>query len=136
VRWKVGIALCVVALLAAWWLRGHHHGSAASSTTASGSAATSSDGHAHRRGPQAPATLSGKVTRKADGGAITGATVAIARAELGAEILPSQAPTLVVTTSAAGTWSSPVVPGTYIVAATSPGLLPGSLPKLVVGEGQ
>ena len=102
-RWKVGIVLCVAALLAAWWLRGHHHGNSTSST-ATGSATTSSDAHAHHRGPQAPATLSGKVTRKADGGAIAGATVAIARAELGAEILPSQAPTLVVITSAAGTW--------------------------------
>jgi hypothetical protein len=54
-----------------------------------------------------------------------------------AMFIKSNAPTLVVTTDASGAWTAPVVPpGAYVVAATSPGFLPGSKQKLVVGAGE
>ncbi len=118
-----------------WWLRGHHGGSQRAATHAGSAETASGEAHA-RKGPQAPATLSGTVTRKPDGAPVPNATISIARAELGAEFLPSQAPTLVTQTNAQGQWTQPVAPGTYILAATAPGLLPEALPKLVVGEGQ
>lgn len=132
----LAVVIAVVAVvLIAWWLRGHHNGAASDSQRAGSASATSQEQHAHK-GPQAPATLSGKVTRKEGGAPVANATVSIARAELGAEFLPSQAPTLVTQTNAAGQWTQPIAPGTYILAATAPGLLPEALPKLVVGEGQ
>jgi hypothetical protein len=129
------VGVVAVVLVLVWWLRGHRH---AGGSTASGTGSASTSGHdsAAHRGPLAPAKLSGKVTRKPDGAPVAGATVSIARAEIGAEFLPSQAPTLIAQTDASGQWTQTIAPGTYLLAATAPGLLPAALPKLVVGEAE
>lgn len=135
-RRKVVAAVAVVLVVIVAWLW-HGHRRTSTTTATSGSGATGSTAHGRdTRAAQTPATLSGRVTNKAGGNPLAGATVSIAKAELGAMILPSQAPTLVVTTNASGTWSSAVAPGTYIVAATSPGFFPGRSEKLVVGAGE
>jgi protocatechuate 3,4-dioxygenase beta subunit len=135
VRRKVAVAVAIVVVaLIAWLWRSHHGAHGAATSKGSGATAETEHGREHRA-PQAPATLSGTVTKKT-GGAIAGATVSIARASLGAMLLPSQSPTLVVVASAAGTWTSPVPPGTYIVAATAPGFFPGQSERIVVGAGE
>lgn len=80
-----------------------------------------------------PASLSGRVTKRADGTAIAGAVVSIARAELVSQLLSANEPPLVAITDAQGTWTlTPVLPGTYFVAASAVGFLPSSRAKLVV----
>ncbi|MBV8761990.1 MAG: carboxypeptidase regulatory-like domain-containing protein, partial [Deltaproteobacteria bacterium] len=131
----IAVVAVVLVVIIAWWLRAHHRDTKQTAHDQDSAQQSSGDSHA-RKGPQAPATLSGRVTRKPDGAPVANATVSIARAELGAEFLPSQAPTLVTQTDASGQWRQPIAPGTYILAATAPGLLPEALPKLVVGEGE
>jgi protocatechuate 3,4-dioxygenase beta subunit len=138
VRRKVaaGIAVVVIALIAAWWWHGHH----ASRTDAQAAAASHAGDEASRasthRGPQAPATLSGTITSKAGGAPIAGAIVSIAKAELTSMMIPGQSPTLVATSSPAGTWTIAIPPGTYIVAATARGFFPGQTPRIVVIAGE
>ena len=131
----VAAAVVVVIALIAYFWRTH----AASNHSTSSANQTSPNDSEHGTGhlaPQAPATLSGTIKKKDGGAPIAGATVSIARASLGAMLLPSQSPTLVVVASAAGTWTSPVPPGTYIVAATAPGFFPGQTDRVVVGAGE
>ncbi len=89
------------------------------------------------RPPAKPATISGKVTRKADGSGVAGANVSLAWAELGEEFSSSKKPTIVITTEANGAWiAKDVPPGDYVIAATAKGLLPGEREKLTISSGE
>jgi protocatechuate 3,4-dioxygenase beta subunit len=146
-RRKLALALGVVVvavLLLLWWKgRGGSDGangpgpgsSAATSKTTEGSYAAK---HARDRAKLGPAKLSGRVIRKADGSPVAGATVSIATGDLVPKFLMAkESPTLVATTDANGAWKvDRVTPGAYRIAATAKGLLPGELPKLVVGAGE
>jgi hypothetical protein len=75
--------LVVIAVGLIWWLHGRSNHEPTKSTAAQKVGAT---GHAAKpRVPAKPATVSGHVTRKPDGGAIAGAVVSLAWAELGAD---------------------------------------------------
>ena len=136
----VGVVV-VVLLVVIWQLRGCSHHPATSSSESGSAAAHASGDHASSRGsgaraPLAPASLAGRVIRKADGGGVAGAYVSVARAELGALFLPDETPSIVVVTDATGAWSVPqIAPGTYTLGATASGLLPGSIGKLAVASG-
>ncbi|MEO7097176.1 MAG: carboxypeptidase regulatory-like domain-containing protein, partial [Polyangiales bacterium] len=59
------------------------------------------------------------------------------RSELDTMFGTTEAPTLTATTTAQGTWTATnVPPGRYSISATAKGLLPASLDKLVVAEGE
>jgi protocatechuate 3,4-dioxygenase beta subunit len=137
----------VVLALVAWWQHGTHGTKAgADRNTAHGNhAAASGDPH---HGPQALATLSGTVTNNASGAPIANATISIKKLDVTlsmnkvhltlelALFASVQSPTLVVTTSATGTWTSAVPPGTYIVAAAAPTFVPERTERIVVAAGE
>lgn len=131
----VGLVV-VVGVGLAWWLRGRSHDPAPAKTTA----AQTGRGKKRAAGPRAPAkpaTVSGRVTRKADGSGVAGAVVSLASAELGADFAASKAPTIVVTTDDAGAWTATeVAPGDYVIAATATGLLPAAREKLTLAAGE
>ena len=139
-RVAVGVVLIVV-LVVIWQLRGCSQHQATPSGAAGSAAQYAAGEHASSRGsgaraPQAPASLAGRVIRKADGGGVAGAYVSVARAELGALFLPDETPSIVVRTDATGAWSVPqIAPGMYTLGATAPGLLPGSIDKLAIASG-
>jgi hypothetical protein len=126
----------VIALLVAWKLRGSgpHDATHASAGGTSGSAAHISGTDSHH--PIAPASLSGRVTTKADGRPVAGAVVTIAHAEIDTEIVSSDDPATIVVTDASGAWTSDVKPGRYHVSATAQSLLPGVLENVVVGASE
>ncbi|HEY5925706.1 MAG TPA: carboxypeptidase regulatory-like domain-containing protein [Kofleriaceae bacterium] len=131
----VGVLL-VVALGLVWWLRSRDDDR---TTTKAGTAQTTGSGKraSGPRAPAKPATISGRVTKKADGSPIAGAVVSIAYAELGADISSVKKPTLLATTDDKGAWiAKDVPPGDYMLAATAKGMLPGSRDKLVVASGE
>lgn len=126
----IGVAL-VLLLVAVWWLFLRGGDAAPSGVIATGSAGAAT-GSAHTsRDPRVPATkvtLSGRVTRKADGTGVAGATVALnpkrslegmfARMR-GTDDLP------VATADKDGRWTlTDVAPGTYMLGATGTALLP------------
>jgi protocatechuate 3,4-dioxygenase beta subunit/membrane-associated protease RseP (regulator of RpoE activity) len=129
----VVLALAVVVALV-WRSRRHDDATHADATEQHATAAAT---HRGPRPPAAPATLSGRVTRKADGSPIAGAVVAIERIESQLSFgRSSEAAPEVVTTDASGMWTaSKVPPGDYVIAATARGFLPGSLPKLAIAAG-
>lgn len=135
------VVLVLVGLVAWWKLRGGSDGAPATGTASreSSSAGTggSSGSAAARSGPVVPASVSGRVTRRADGVGIAGARVALARAELGASIFDgASTPTIQTVTDAQGAWTaSDVPPGAYVVAAVAKGFIPGTRDKLLVGSG-
>lgn len=147
-RRKLALALGVVVvavLLLLWWkgrggTDGDAGGSGGSSAAATSKTAESGDAakRARDRAKLGPAKLSGRVIRKADGSPVAGATVSIATGDLVPKFLMAkESPTLVTTTDANGAWKvERVTPGPYRIAATAKGLLPGELPKLVVGPGE
>jgi hypothetical protein len=132
----------VVALLgigAAWKLgcSGGGSGTSSSSSGSGGAAGLHGSGRANTpRVPAAPASVAGRVTRKTDGAGVAGAVVALARAELGAMFLPNDTPTIVVITDAQGAWTVPqIAQGTYTIAATANGFLPGTIAKFPIAAG-
>ncbi|HVK86700.1 MAG TPA: carboxypeptidase regulatory-like domain-containing protein [Kofleriaceae bacterium] len=139
----LGVVLVIVALLV-WWKSGGgddpagSNGGAAPTTsakTAEGTRATS----IKDRKKLAPAKISGRVTRKADGSGVPGAVVSLAAGELLPKFISAQdTPTRIAVTDATGAWKlDAVIPGTYSLGATAKGLLPGELQdKLVVGAGE
>ncbi|MDX2086246.1 MAG: carboxypeptidase regulatory-like domain-containing protein [Kofleriaceae bacterium] len=140
----VFVGLVVVVLLL-WWWKGRggdtHEGGRARDTAAAGSKLTEGGAAAQRareRAKLGPAKLAGRVTRKADGSPVAGATVAIAAGDpVPKFLMAKESPTLVTTTDANGAWKvERVTPGAYRIAATAKGLLPGQLPKLVVAAGE
>ncbi len=136
----LGVLVLVIALALFWKLRGKAGGDAAGELAGSAAHGGTAGGATHAKGaraPAAPASLSGKVTRKADGSGVDGAVVSLARSELDTMFGTTEAPTLTATTNAQGTWTATnVPPGRYTIAATARGLLPASLDKLVVAEGE
>ena len=137
----IGVVVIVVgALLIVWRCHGGDSTGGASGSGSGGAGdwvGGSSVARGGKRLPSVPASLAGRVTRKADGGGIANAVVSIARGELGAEVIPTETPTIVVVTGADGGWRAPVVPpGTYVVAATAVGFLPASHDKLALASGE
>jgi protocatechuate 3,4-dioxygenase beta subunit len=83
-----------------------------------------------------PASLSGRVVDKKDQRGIAGAVVSISRAELISQILQTNEASLVITTDAQGAFTlSPVLPGTYFLAASANGYVPGVRARLIVDSG-
>ena len=138
-RIVVAVVVVLALVLVLWKLRSSDP--SAPDSESSGDSAASSNGStgARRTGsltPAAPASVSGRVTRKADGAPIAGAIVSISRAEMGAMFAPDDQPTAVATTDASGAWTiSPVAPGAYEVAATATGFVPGVRDKLAIAAG-
>lgn len=136
----VGVVLLLIALVVAWKLRGKSRDDAALEATGSAAHGGTSGGAARAKGaraPATPATVSGRVTRKADGSGVEGAIVSLGRAELDTMFGSSQETTLTVTTGAQGTWTATAVPpGRYTIAATAKGLVPATIDKVVIAEGE
>ena len=136
----LGVLVLLIALALVWKLRGKSAGDGANDLAGSAAHGGTAGGASQAKGaraPAAPAKLSGKVTRKADGSGVAGAIVSLARSELDTMFGSSQEPTLTLTTTAQGTWTAPAVaPGRYTVAATATGLLPATLDKVLVAEGE
>jgi protocatechuate 3,4-dioxygenase beta subunit len=121
-RRHVVLAVVVVVLVAAivLWRRGGKHDEATRSEDRGSAAALRVP-----RAPAAPASLAGRVTHKADGSPLAGATVAVAMAGLGPLAKNHDAPPAIATTDASGAWSlTQLAPGTYVVTAAAPGFLP------------
>src|SRR5512138_2211150 len=139
-RTAVSIALC--ALLGAIAVLGYQRCRASGDEDASGATSSAggsgSGGYTRSAGgmASAPASVSGRVLRRSDRAPIAGAIVALARADFTKELVPDERPTLIATSAADGTWrSDAVAPGTYTVAATAQGFVPGTRERLVVGAG-
>lgn len=139
-RVAVGIGIVVAVVIALIGFKSCGGSGPGSSTSSSGNAATAATTKVakadKRSGPVKPASLVGRVTKKSDGTGIPGAVVSITRAELLQQIMPSNEASVVVVTDAQGAWkASPVLPGTYFVAATATGFLPATRAKLIVESG-
>jgi hypothetical protein len=133
----LGVVLAGLAIV--WKLRRGDGGSAdhpSSGSAASGAPAGGRGGAA--KASSTPASVGGRVIRKADGAGIAGALVSLARAELGATMFEAaDAPTLVIATDARGVWTAPsVAPGAYVLAVTATGYLPATRDKLSVASGE
>jgi uncharacterized GH25 family protein len=129
------VILAVVAIGMIWWLRGRGDHGGAKPSAAQTSASVSRN--AKPRVPAKPATVSGKVTRKADGSPVAGAVVSLAWAEIGADFSGPKRPTIVATTDDKGAWvAKEVPPGDYMTAATGKGLLPSSRDKVAIASGE
>ncbi len=106
----VGIAVLVIA-----WLRASDEAAERTAVGDAGVAIAAHRGAAAKRA--APTTITGRVTRKNDGGGIAGATVSF----VGPEWEPRP---IAVATGVDGRWSAAIPPGKYSVAATADGFLP------------
>jgi hypothetical protein len=142
-RKRLPIAIAILVLCAgglAWWqLRGDGAGPAKpaepdpwASTALDESAIVAEMRAAHGDAPAdtRPASASGRVTRAADGTGVAGAVVALHPADAGIPELGVVADErmITVTADATGAWTAPAVPpGTYVVTAAAPDLLPGTL---------
>ena len=134
----VGLVVAVAAIVVLWKLRCSDLGHDATGTAGSAGEATAGGGATTRPGrgaPSAPASISGRVTRKADGTGIAGAIVSVARAELGAMFDADEQPTTIATTDATGAWTVSIAPATYKIGAAAMGFVPGMHDKLVVAAG-
>jgi protocatechuate 3,4-dioxygenase beta subunit len=136
----VGVVVLLVAALISWRTCGsgkHGSSSTSASSTASGASGSGVRPRASKpRGPVKPATLAGRVLKKSDGTGIPGAVVSITRAELINQLISSAEHSLIVVTDAKGAWTfTPVLPGTYFVAATASGFVPSSRAKFLVDSG-
>ena len=130
----VGVVLAALIALIVWRAR-HRHGSVATPAPdrVAGEKLHPHDAHA----PSTPTTVSGHVTRKADGAPIAGAVVALARGDAGLKFEERDTTNLVSVTDAAGAWTAPKVPpGQYVVTATAKGYLPGAHDKIAVVSGE
>jgi hypothetical protein len=127
------VALSIASVV--WWKACRDH--AAQTKAAAAERASTATKQKGPRVPAKPATVSGRVTRKADGSPIAGAVVSLAYAELGADMSSVKRPTIVVATDDKGAWvAKDVPPADYMVAATAKGLLPATREKLVVASGE
>jgi len=138
----IGVVVLIIAALIGWRACGGDSKHGTSSAASNGTGAGGSNGAEGTkvakapRGPVKPASLSGRVVKKSDGTGIPGAVVSLARAALIQQILPTGEAALVVVTDAQGAWTiSPVLPGSFFVAASAPGFLPGVKEKLLVASG-
>lgn len=137
-RVLVVIGLVVaVAIGLLWWLRGRDDGPVASKTATVSQTAAATHRAGGPRIPAKPATIGGRVIRKADGSGVAGAVVSLAPAELGADFVESKRPAIVVTSEASGVWlAKDVPPGEYVIAATATGLLPATMDKTTLASGE
>ncbi len=81
-----------------------------------------------------PASLSGRVTRKADGSGVAGAVVTISVREFGGALFATLTggSSIVVVADGGGAWTATdVSPGRHVVTAAAAGLLPGSVDLVV-----
>jgi hypothetical protein len=137
--WKRLVVVVVIALALAvaivWKACGHR--TAHSATGRAAKEGTVAREHA-ARAPLVPASLAGKVTRKSDGSAVAGATIAIARVDIAAGMGGrSEMAPIVVTTDASGAWLAPKVPpADYIVTASAPTFLPARHARIGVAPGE
>ncbi|MBS1120656.1 MAG: hypothetical protein H6Q90_2884 [Deltaproteobacteria bacterium] len=130
----------MVALLVAFWR--WRASSSDEAAPAVGAGSGSGSGAFTARGgklskPAEPASLSGRVTRLADGTGVAGAIVAVANAELGSKFMTrDQMSTTTATTDATGAWQvAAIAPGNYTISATASGFVPAARPKLAVAAG-
>jgi Carboxypeptidase regulatory-like domain len=131
----VGLVALVGIAVLVWWLR-RGDGPPAKSTGGSAAVTQKSDRPAARP-PAQPASVSGKVTRKADGTGVAAAVVSLARAELGASFSQVTVPTIIVSADANGAWEAKgVQPGDYMIAATAKGFLPSARDKISIASGE
>lgn len=87
-----------------------------------------------------PASAAGRITRKADGTGVGGAVIALEPKGSGLENLGLGAGAsdkrIVVVADDSGNWTAPaVVPGAYVMTATSPGFVPGMRDDLALAAG-
>jgi hypothetical protein len=85
-----------------------------------------------------PASVSGRVTRRADGAGVAGAVVSLSPEEisLGEMGVPMDDRMVLAIADDQGAWSATgIAPGTYVVTATATGLLPGSLDGIALAAG-
>lgn len=129
------VAVLIIVLVA---VRLREPSSSASSNAIAGSSAGSTAAATSRaRTPSKPASVSGRVTRVADGAAIPGAVIAVARADLGRELVPTEHPTLLATSDATGAWTLPAVPpGDYTIGVSAVGFVPAERDKLAIASGE
>ncbi len=142
----VGLVVVALVALVAWKVVGSHASEQgggdgddpSGETDPSSTDRSANGGHGgHHRGLQAPASLSGRVTRAAGGTGVAGATVAIASTDLAPMMNGGDRPPILATTDASGAWSVPqIAPGTYQVAATADGLLPAHRRVTVIANGK
>ncbi len=134
----VAVALAVLALVL-WKVRGGSEArpSADHQAVATGTSGASSAPRAReRRGPVRPGTVSGRVTRAADGSPIANAQVSLVAASLGSVLIDRDdlAPITLVT-DRDGRWtSSNVRPATYTLSASAKGFITGFRNRIVVAE--
>ena len=128
----VGVVVAIVLGAVAWKLFGHSSREVAS-TSHAGSAAPLRI----QRAPAAPASLAGRVTKKADGSPLAGATLAISATGFGKIMQEHDEPPTIVTSNAAGAWNVPQLPpGTYTVTATARGFLPATHARFALAAGE
>lgn len=119
--------------LASWWLHGGPSDAPRTSRTppaAAGRPTTAGDDTPAEDTAAVDASLSGHVTRAADGAPL-GATVT-AKRHLHGEI---DEPAIVVATDATGGWQLAVAPGTWTITATADGFVPAVGDAVVDSEG-
>jgi hypothetical protein len=150
-RKRLPIAIAILVLLAgglAWWkLRGGDPAPAKpaepdpwASTALDESAIVAEMRAAHGDAPAdtRPASAAGRVTRAADGTGVAGAVVALHPADAGIPELGVVADErmIAVIADGNGAWTAPAVPpGTYVVTAAAPDLLPGTLDGIALAAG-
>jgi hypothetical protein len=136
-RVLLGAGLVLVLISGVIWFARSRSGGDAKTSAAATQKAQAGKRATGPRAPAQPATVSGKVTRKADATPVGGAVIALAWAEMGADLSSARKPTIVVTSDANGVWiAKDVPPGDYMIAATAKGLLPSSSDKLVIASGE
>src|SRR5439155_13933644 len=130
----LGFVAVVVAALTAWLTCRRHGGDDATRAEDRGATITP---HLGPHAPAAPASLTGRVTRKSDGGALAGATVAVSLTGMGPLAKGHATPPAIVVTDASGAWTLPqLAPGTYVASATASGFLPGTHDRFVIAAGE
>jgi Carboxypeptidase regulatory-like domain/PDZ domain len=107
----IGVAIAIAAL---WWWRRSGEPTHAPQSVASTI-------HRMTRAAARHSSVSGRVTRRSDGGPIAGAVVSIGKPWTGA----AEVPAVLATTDGDGRWELPeLAPGTYVLAATARGFVP------------
>jgi len=136
-RLPLVLGVLVVAAIAVfvWWIK--RPGDQPKQTAGSAQVTGAKAAKPAPRPPAKPASVSGRITRKADGTGVAAAVVSLARAELGANFSSVTVPTTVVTANADGAWEAKeVAPGDYMIAASGKGLLPAAKEKLTIASGE
>jgi protocatechuate 3,4-dioxygenase beta subunit len=127
--------LLIAVAVVAWLLWSHHSSSSATSSAANGSGSAIT--RAERARAAVPASLSGRVTNKANGAGIANAVVALSSGGAFGGELGIGTSMVTAITDATGAWTAgSVAPGDYIITAAAPGFLPAQTPKLSIGSAE